>query len=354
MQQLPDRKRECEFDVMRTFAMFAVIVTHTCGVVIHDLSVNSLEFIVMNVLRGALTWDVPLFVMISGRFFLDPEKNISISKIFRKYISHIVIAFCIWSAIYTAFYIWRAWDSGENIFAMWKQFFFQFLTGPYHMWYVFMIIGLYMATPILRKITQDKKLMEYFIVLFIVSQVVVQYGTNIPVIENTLTVIISKTDFHIALGYCGYYILGYYLYKYGIPAKFEKPMYILTVLLILFACVGKTVHSIYDGEENDLLSKYLMPNVIVESCGVYLFFLKAFGKLKLKTSTEKIFIKIGKWGFGVYLSHAIVIEFLDLLGMSPMFAFPLGILIMSVCTFAGSLLLVFIIDKIPVLNKYLM
>lgn len=354
MQQLPKKKRQIEFDVMRVVAMFAVIVTHTCGVVIHDLSVNSSEFIVLNIIRAAITWHVPLFVMISGRFFLDPDKNISISDIFRKYISHIVIAFVIWSAIYTAYYMWQAWISGENIFSMWKQFVYQFITGPYHMWYVFMIIGLYIATPILRKITQDKKLMEYFIIIFILSQFLVLYATKMPVIGETLTAVLDKSNFHISLGYCGYYILGYYLYRYGIPEKFEKAMYVITVLLIVFCCVGKTLHSIYDGEENALISKYLTPNIIIESCGVYLFFMKKFGKIKMTSRVETLFIKLGKWGFGVYLSHAIVLEILTLLGMNPLFAFPFGVIIMSVCTFVLSALLTFIIDKIPILKKYMM
>ncbi|MEE0913011.1 MAG: acyltransferase family protein [Ruminococcus sp.] len=353
MKQLSNKKRQIEFDVMRVVAMFAVIVTHACGAVVHDASVESGEFILLTVISAAITWDVPIFVMISGRFFLDPDKQISIKDIFKKYIKHIAIAFCIWSAIYTAFYVWDAWKLGENIISMWKQFIFQFLTGPYHMWYVFMIIGLYIATPILRKITQEKRLMEYFILLFLVSQFIVQYATKFPIIGETLSEIFDKTYFHIALGYCGYYVLGYYLYKFGIPTKFETPLYIVSCIMIIFSCIGTTVQSIYDGEVNAFLSTYQTPNVIIESCGIYLLFIKKFSKKKLKDKTEKIFSKLGKWGFGIYLSHALVLEFLELVGITPMIAFPLGVLIMSICTFVISAFLTYVIEKIPVLNRYM-
>ena len=51
-------------------------------------------------------WCVPVFFMISGRFFLDPAKDIPLKVLFQKYIFRLILAFLLWSAVYTAYYVW--------------------------------------------------------------------------------------------------------------------------------------------------------------------------------------------------------------------------------------------------------
>lgn len=348
------KQRELEFDILRLIATVAVIATHVCGSQIHTLSVTSSDFIWLNIIQSAITWDVPIFVMISGRFFLDPEKKKSLRTLYQKSIKHLVIAFLIWSAIYTGYYILMGRVDNDNVF-MWKEYIYEFVTGPYHLWYIFMIVGLYVASPILRKITEEKQLMEYFIILFLVAQFLQQYGTRLPLIGVIVTAILGKTYFHIALGYAGYFVLGYYLYKYGVPSKLEKWIYTLTILLIVFSCVGTSLDSLHGGELNEFLSTYQTPNIIIESCGIYVFFIKHVAKIQFSNIAKKGLALFGRWGLGIYLSHALMLELLCKTGLTPTTFTPLfGVLVMTVCVLIMSIVLVAGLDRVPILKKYMM
>lgn len=59
----------------------------------------------------------------------------------------IVIAFIFWSSIYSALEV--LFLGGIGI----EEFIWKCVTGHYHMWFLYMIIGLYIITPLIRKIT---------------------------------------------------------------------------------------------------------------------------------------------------------------------------------------------------------
>lgn len=348
------KEREIEFDILRLIATIAVIATHVCGCQIHSLTVTSSDFIWLNIIRAAITWDVPIFVMISGRFFLDPEKKKSLSTLYQKSIKHLVVAFLIWSAIYTGYYMLMGWLGGGNSLSMWKEYVYEFVTGPYHLWYIFMIVGLYVASPILRKIAEEKQLMEYFIVLFLVAQFLEQYGRKLHLAGAFVTGILGKAYFHIALGYAGYFVLGYYLYKYGVSEKIKKWLYVLAPVLIVFSCLGTTLDSIRGGELNEFFSTYQTPNVIIESCGIYLLLTKKI-KIQLKEKAKKIVSTLGEYGLGIYFCHALMLEILSKTGLEPTFVTPvIGVSIMTICVFLMSVFVVSLICKVPMLKKTMM
>ena len=73
-------KREWQFDLLRIIAISAVILVHCSGVVKLDPDAY-VQRNVLTFLTAVITWEVPVFVMISGRFFLDPERQVSGKKI---------------------------------------------------------------------------------------------------------------------------------------------------------------------------------------------------------------------------------------------------------------------------------
>lgn len=348
-------KRQTEFDVLRLMATIAVIMTHVCGSEIHDISVTSSDFVWLNIIRAAITWDVPIFVMISGRFFLDSKRDLSIKVLYQKYIKRLIISFAIWSALYSVYYVTSTRSIGlGNAPIEYKKYIFEFLTGPYHMWYIFMLVALYIVSPILRKIAENKTIMEYFIILFLISQFIQQYMIKMPGIGNIVNTIWGKTYFYMTLGYTGYFVLGFYLYRYGIPQKMEKILYIITVVLICFSCVGTTIQSVEKGALDEFISTYQTPNVIIESCGIYLFVIKRKVGRNFKSGIKSILEKLGRWGLGIYLSHALMLEIISISGITAIFIHPIiGVLLMTACVFAMSVFIVYILQKVPVLRKYM-
>ena len=69
-----ESQRIIAFDVMRIVAIFAVIWLHFSSQRF-NLSFPSTEWEIRNVYDSMVRWGVPVFVMILGALFLDPNKS---------------------------------------------------------------------------------------------------------------------------------------------------------------------------------------------------------------------------------------------------------------------------------------
>lgn len=345
------KKRETELDILRFMATLAVILTHVCAGPIKTLNILDIDWQILNCFKAAITWDVPVFVMISGGMFLNPQKELSLKVLYGKYIKKLVVAFAFWSAIFQVYY--TIYAIYTNSFTLnWKGVLSEYLIGPYPFWYLFMLAGVYATIPFLKKVTTDKNLTEYFLLLFLAFQIMLCYGQYLPGIGSTVSSVLDKIDFTFAIGFVGYFVLGYYLKAYDISKKVEYTLYALGIMLVPLCCYVTTKQSIVNMEYTETFSKYLMPNIIIESAAIYTFFVKRVSKIKFSKRTVKIFSKLTEYGFGVYLVHALINAIIGLTGwtattISPFVSVPLLTLIIYVI----SLLVTVLIRKIPFLGK---
>ena len=342
-----NNKREDEIDFLRVLALLAVIMVHCTGINKTELINIDIYTKIVIFVTSIVTWQVPIFVMISGRFFLDPERNVSMQKI-TKAIKRLIIAFAVWNIIYQIYYIFFT-----NIYEglNWKGILCQSLIGPYHFWFLFMMIFVYAISPFLRKITTDKKLMEYFILLFVFFELLTSYGVNFPFIGSVLAEILNKINFHFALGYSGYYILGYYLYKYKPSLKAELVLYICGICLLIIAGMATVYRVEIEGYNGEWYTKYLYPNIIIEAAAVYVFFVKRVGKCQFPKQIRRFIRKLSEYSFGVYLIHALVNEAVSYIKIdicsNPVIRLPIVLLIIYVV----SNILVLLIRKIPFIGR---
>ena len=79
-------------DLLRCAAMLAVIVVHVSGGSLEAAAVGSPAFQVLNLYDGLAHWCVPVFVMLSGMFLLDPGHSLPLSKLFFGHILRIAVA----------------------------------------------------------------------------------------------------------------------------------------------------------------------------------------------------------------------------------------------------------------------
>ena len=70
-------KRQTELDILRLLATLAVIMIHGG---LNPLTDNLMIKYMYRGMHAAIVWCVPVFFMISGRFFLDPERDVSAKK----------------------------------------------------------------------------------------------------------------------------------------------------------------------------------------------------------------------------------------------------------------------------------
>lgn len=329
------KQRQTELDILRFLALFSVILIHVSG----GIHLQSPIFMPL------LVWCVPEFIMISGRFFLDENKTVTPPIMLQKYLLRIVLAFAVWSGVYTVHYILSGAYDGLNINGILTQY----IEGPYHFWYLYMLAGLYLLTPFLRKIAQDKQLCVYFLVLFAVFNIITEYIVYIPKIGDIIARATDRFGLGVVMGYVGYFVLGNYIQqnKEKITPKLEALIYVSGVGMLILTCVLEEIIS-PELRQNDFVKQYLKPNVVIYSSAIFTFFIKRISQIRFSPKFQKIFAKLTELGFGVYILHALVADFLvDVFQMHSY----LALVLMAAVVCGISLCLTWLIRSIPLVGK---
>lgn len=141
-------------DVLRVLATCAVVLMHvlTGATDVTDASIvpeyRSLLLSVMDL----VTWCVPIFLMISGYLFLNPERTLTYPVMIKKYCRRIALAILLFGVPYAASELVVA----ERTFRirMIPEALKMTLMGHTwsHMWYLYLILFLYLITPLLKKV----------------------------------------------------------------------------------------------------------------------------------------------------------------------------------------------------------
>lgn len=141
-------------DVLRVLATCAVVLMHvlTGATDVTDASIvpeyRSLLLSVMDL----VTWCVPIFLLISGYLFLNPERTLTYPVMIKKYCRRIALAILLFGVPYAASELVVT----ERTFRirMIPEALKMTLTGHTwsHMWYLYLIFFLYLVTPLLKKV----------------------------------------------------------------------------------------------------------------------------------------------------------------------------------------------------------
>lgn len=89
-------------DLLRLVATFAVIFLHVCASEF-NASFISKNWYISTVYNSLVRWCVPLFVMISGVLFLNPNKEITYQDILKKRIPRLFVVYVFWSVFYVLY-----------------------------------------------------------------------------------------------------------------------------------------------------------------------------------------------------------------------------------------------------------
>ena len=263
-------------DILRIFAFVFIVMLHTLNRQ-YGLTVWMSGYAVISI-------GVNLFIMISGYLLLDRTETVK--EFFRKRFFSILPLFIIFNIIYIYFY--------NHSFITIKK-----ISAP-HFWYIYMILGLYLLTPWLRKVLQyAEKETFYVVVLWFLCNVFNPYMQffrfpKIPFSHFPIT------------GFIGYYILGYYLKKYRY--KLEKIPFIcvigvyitgflISVLSTKYVLVT-TGNRISDFFDKNSLGTFFM------SVSFFIFWIKFNFK-----NRNKVIRMISDSTYFAYLIHIIILHY---------------------------------------------
>ncbi len=341
--------RTVYFDVLRIIAICAVVVVHVSAQNFLKSGVDTPEWQALNFYDSIVRWGVPVFVMISGALFLQGEHRIE--KLYRKNIARILVAFIFWSMLYAV---------KNMIFTdcSWKDTLKQFLLGHYHMWFLFMIVGLYIIVPLVKPIVKSMELTKYFLLLsfvftFVIPQTVKLVSLKYPSIASLANGMLGKVYFHFTLGYVSLFVCGYYLNKVDLGKRMRAVIYVLSICGFLVTIVGTSMLSVSGQKANVMLYDYLTVNVMLEAVGIFVLMKDIFERKAVGVRIEKVLGLLAKYSFGAYLVHILVLdELVRIFGLNTLSFYPaFSIPVISVIVIVISFVISAVLNHIPLLKK---
>lgn len=346
--------RHWPFDLLRILATYGVVILHLSPLPAEYHGAESMPWCISISLSILFRWCVPAFLMISGALFLSPERPFSISKLYRKTILRILTCFVFWSSFYAIVYCML---SGKG---KWT-FLNQMLRSHYHMWYIFTILALYMLAPLIRKMTESRRLTEYFLMLGLVFTFAVpRLISFMQLLELPHADVIDSLRSAVAQsnplpGACSlyYFVLGHYLHTYP-PRKMLRSLfiaggavgYVLTTLLTIW-------HTGFTGSSSAQFYDMSSSTVLAMSVGVFLLFEYAFAGYHPGKRMQRVLLTLSECSFGVYLMHPFFIERIEPVLPPEPVTLVLGTLALAFGFSLISLTISFLLHKIPILNRYI-
>ena len=207
----------------------------------------------------------------------------------------------------------------------------------YHLWYLYMVVGLFLAAPFLRPAVagMDSRSLGLFIVICF-----------------TIAAIESALGFHNAtfmtrfIPFIGYFLAGHHLRTAG--RKHNGRL----LALVVFLCgsgialgTGALIPRM-GPRAIELMYGYLNPAVIAMSLSVYLLFANAV------FTPAALVHQMAKVALGIYLIHPLWLFILGQFGLTGFFVHPLiGIPLTTILAFALSVASAALLAKIPVLRR---
>lgn len=295
-------------DWLRTVALFLVVWVHMASPYLYGSTLTP-EFVSYwwsaNLGMALARPGVPLFIMLSGVLMLAPHKvNEPISQFLRKRLGRLVLPFIFWSIAYLG---WRMWSRHETFTVF--QALREIIAGTLspHFWFMHMIAGLFLITPVLRYYTSTatRQNLAYALRVGI-------FGTFIlPFVARWIGIEIKMLEYWPLAGYVVYFLLGYYLHPVQLPRMVQRSLPWLTLIiggLTAYATGILTARS--GGVLDDTYYKFLTPNVALMSILLFCW----LKELPYQRWMDKIWgfraaiQAVSDTSFSVYLSHIILCE----------------------------------------------
>lgn len=348
----PNRNQTDWINNLRFFALLAVIMLHCSSPLLGGwATVPRGQWLAADFYNALTRFAVPVFVMITGALLLGKDDDVF--SFLKKRLGRVVLPFLFWSFVYVAYAFYNEdIPYGADAWANIKQVLHQLKYGAsYHLWYVYMLIGLYLVIPILGKFIRNasEKDTLYFISVWLLVMLISQ-----PYLKRYD----PQVDTRYFAGYIGYLVLGYYLANNEFRGKYMPVLMAgLFAASVAMITIGTSLlYSYYKGISTLMYEPLSWPIVIL-SASAFLFFRSYQPKVPAFLIAIRDFA--GKYNYGIYLGHALILTLLDypdLTGFSlsyksfnPMLSIPATGL---VC-FALTLLMVWLMNKIPFVGKHI-
>jgi surface polysaccharide O-acyltransferase-like enzyme len=294
-------------DLIRVIAGIAVVVIHvTTTFVDYKPFFETPSWWLANFLDSVSRLAVPLFVMLSGMLLLDPAKQESPKTFYLKRLNRVAIPVVAWFLIS---YIFKMlyFHQHPTFLSVLKDIIS--LNVYYHLYYLAIIVGLYLITPVLRVfISAASESMKKCFVIYSFSVVMIIVATNAVFRDSRLTTNI----FNYFTLYVPYFIGGYYLSKISLRNSQKITLFWGVVVFSLLTTILNYWQMRLSGPYGHYFYDHFSPNVVISSIFVFIFLNNSSGFVeKLNARVVKTLKTASGYIFGIYLVHPFLLAVMD-------------------------------------------
>ncbi|MBR5256230.1 MAG: acyltransferase [Bacteroidales bacterium] len=386
---MTDTKREIWMDWLRITACFLVMMTHSCEPFYlggeGSLILTKADAIWVSILNVLPRASVALFVVASS--YLQFPLHYSTGEFFKRRAKRVLIPFVVWSLIYA--FIWGS--PVQNL----KDLVLNFNYAAGHMWFVYMIIGLYLIMPLLSPWAEKvgKRELQVYLAIWLFTTIIplirqwvggpapVMYGpSGIPnAAKYPLWGEASWNTygaFYYLSGFVGYMLLGLYFRKFVGELSWGRTLGVaLPVFLVGFVICNQGFLSQVRADANGVfpvegpvgLAALWEGPWLNDTFGVALMtigWLLLFKKITRGGKFyEKVVVPVSKASYGMYLSHMVILGLVSAwlrsaLGLGAdgtlgIWTTPVQIFGTVIITFTAVAFLCVLVQKIPKVGKWI-
>ncbi len=361
LAQNSTKKRDLGIDILRLFAIYAIIAQHSsAGLLISNAYNNGFSWWLQGLIYGSFfKWATAVFVMISGAYLLEEKKSENIWIFLKNRFKRIIIPFIAWAIIYKVMANPEALIESKGF--IFKSYFIDIISGKvqYHLWFIYMLTVLYLITPLLSVFVNKAPphVIYYLLGLWLVLNFIPAYLDRFAGMKFGLSPYLEYTK------YSGFYILGYMLKD----IKVKKPW--ILFMAFIFISLLNMIISYYlsvDKGANDyfILSRNSLTN-LANAILLFLVFKSTNWKYIFPDNSKpaRWITLISLISYGIYLNHVLILNIIrsgdygfkiiayHILGefVHPKYGIPVVLL----TTIIASTLLAWIFSKIPFIKKIL-
>ena len=336
-------------DTIKFAAIFAIIGIHVSS------SALSKEFLFSSMwyqsvfMNSLCRFGIVLFIMASGYLILRKQQPLSVIP---KRIKRILIPFVFWLIIYAIVKVvikgelGPGWNIIDLIVFTLKGFLDPTIVSV-QFWYVYMILGLYILSPILSRWIHNTSIkeIEYFLIVWVIISII-QF-------LNVDTILIDY--FRYFTGAIGYFILGYYLSIKEAPILKDRTSgAILFIVGTMITFFGTVIMSFITNDQSLMFIRLgdITPGAFLQAVGLYII-IKNTDFKKFSQRLINIITKVSIYSYGIYLSNILVIKLLETAHIIKLGGLAsIQIIIYMIIVLIISYLISFIMERIPILEKF--
>lgn len=293
--------RRPDYDLLRCLAAGCVILLHVLSPIHTNAAIFGTRlWWLVNLLNEISRAGVPIFLMLTGALLLPAASTQQFGSFYRRRLTKILIPFICWDVIY---YLVKCYRAGTSVFS--RAFIDDLLNqgSAYHLWYVYMLAGIYLILPFLSRALASCTNRQ----IFWLSVIAFFPGTLRPIFN-------LSTPFYLFLSepllecYLGYVILGFWLSRINLGRKTVIAIPILALGGIAIGALCNFFRSTPEALDFYFNGGYGINHILLASG---LFLAARHIPLSRTPALCHVFGRLSPLTYQMYLAHVLVLSVIE-------------------------------------------